>query len=46
MAAGQEMTNMLGGAEIADHVLEESDEGLGPERLDGDQPGDAPGRRG
>jgi biopolymer transport protein TolQ len=34
VAAGQELANMLGGAEIVDHVLEESDEGLGPERLD------------
>jgi biopolymer transport protein TolQ len=34
VAAGQELANMLGGAEIVDHVLEESEEGLGPGRLD------------
>jgi biopolymer transport protein TolQ len=35
MAAGQELASMLGGVEIADRVLEESEDGLGPERLDG-----------
>jgi biopolymer transport protein TolQ len=34
LAAGQELTSMLGGVEIVDRVLEESDEGLGAERLD------------
>ncbi len=34
LAAGQELASMLGSAEIIDRVLEESDEGLGPERLD------------
>ncbi len=34
LAAGQELAGMLGGAEIVDRVLEESEEGLGPERLD------------
>ncbi len=34
LAAGQELASMLGGVEIVDRVLEESEEGLGPERLD------------
>jgi len=34
LAAGQELASMLGSAEIIDRVLEESDEALGPERLD------------
>ena len=34
LAAGQELASMLGSAEIIDRVLEESEEGLGPERLD------------
>jgi biopolymer transport protein TolQ len=34
LAAGQELSSMLGGVEVVDRVLEESDEGLGPERLD------------
>ena len=34
MAAGQELASMLGSVEVVDRVLEESDEGLGPERLD------------
>src|SRR5262249_37769129 len=32
--AGQELASMLGSVEVVDRVLEESDEGLGPERLD------------
>jgi biopolymer transport protein TolQ len=35
MAAAQELASMLGGVEIADRVLEESEDGLGPDRLDG-----------
>jgi len=35
LAAGQELTSMLGSIEIVDRVLEESEEGLSPERLDG-----------
>jgi len=34
LAAGQDLASMLGGAEIVDRLLEESEEGLGPERLD------------
>ncbi len=34
MAAGQELASMLGSVEVVDRVLEESDEGLGPDRLD------------
>jgi biopolymer transport protein TolQ len=34
VAAGQELASMLGSVEVVDRVLEESDEGLGPERLD------------
>ena len=34
VGAGQELTSMLGGVEIVDRVLEESDEGLGADRLD------------
>ena len=34
LAAGQELATSLGGVEIVDRVLEESDEGLAPERLD------------
>ncbi len=34
LAAGQELGSMLGGVEIIDRVLEESEEGLGPERLE------------
>ena len=34
LAAGQELASTLGGVEIVDRVLEESDEGVPPERLD------------
>ena len=34
LAGGQEVAATLGGAEIADRVLEEADEGLPPDRLD------------
>src|SRR5262249_41695968 len=34
LAAGQELSASLGGVEIVDRVLEESDEGVAPERLD------------
>jgi biopolymer transport protein TolQ len=34
LAAGQEVASTLGGVEIVDRVLEESEEGLGPDRLD------------
>jgi biopolymer transport protein TolQ len=34
LAAGQELAGSLGGVEIVDRVLEESDEGVPPERLD------------
>jgi len=35
LAAGQELTSMLGSIEIVDRVLEESEDGLSPERLEG-----------
>jgi len=34
LAAGQELASMLGTPEIIDRALEESEEGVGPERLD------------
>jgi biopolymer transport protein TolQ len=34
LAAGQEVASSLGGVEIVDRVLDESEEGVGPERLD------------
>jgi biopolymer transport protein TolQ len=34
LAGGQEMAAAVGGAEIADRMLEDGDEGLAPERLD------------
>ncbi len=34
LAAGQELVSMFGAAEIVDRMLEESEEGLGPDRLD------------
>jgi biopolymer transport protein TolQ len=34
LAAGQEIASALGGVEVVDRVLEESEDGLAPERLD------------
>lgn len=34
LAAGQEVASSLGGVEVVDRVLDESEEGVGPERLD------------
>ncbi len=34
LAAGQEVASMCGGVEFVDRVLEESEDGLGPDRLD------------
>jgi biopolymer transport protein TolQ len=34
LAAGQELASTVGGVEITDHVLEDTDEGLAPERVE------------